>query len=171
MKKATIIACLLILVFVSAAQAQTKTNRCTGTNGLTLSEIGSILEAHNKIRTELGLSKLEWNCDLANFAQEWATRGIFEHRTDANYGENIFAAMDTKISPVKAVELWQTEKTFWNNASGTCQTGKFCGHFTQMVWRNTTEIGCGINRNASGKWKVLMVCNYNPAGNFEGKAY
>ena len=27
------------------------------------------------------------------------------------------------------------------------------------------KIGCGINRAATGKWKVLMVCNYDPAGN------
>jgi uncharacterized protein YkwD len=172
--KQLVFASFLMLALVFAANAQKvkkNNNRCPGTNGLTETEISAILEAHNKIRTDVGLSKFTWNCKLANLAQEWATRGKFEHRSNPNYGENIFVSTETNISPTDGVQTWLTEKSFWNNSAGTCQAGKTCVHYTQMVWRKTTEIGCGINRNASGKWKLLFVCNYNPMGNLAGKAY
>ncbi len=145
--------------------------RCSGANGLTEAEITALLDAQNKIRADVGLPKFEWNCELADYAQEWATRGKFEHRPDDDYGENLYVSSDAGISPVSGVQSWLTEKAFWNNNSGVCQTGKICGHYTQIVWRKTTEVGCGINRNASVEWKVLLVCNYNPAGNVGGKPY
>lgn len=40
------------------------------------------------------------------------------------------------------------------------------GHFTQIVWRDSTEFGVGMSRNRNGE--VYVVCNYNPAGNFLG---
>lgn len=40
------------------------------------------------------------------------------------------------------------------------------GHFTQVVWRDSTELGVGMARNRNGE--VYVVCNYNPAGNFLG---
>lgn len=40
------------------------------------------------------------------------------------------------------------------------------GHFTQVIWRDSTELGVGMARNRNGE--VYVVCNYNPAGNFLG---
>lgn len=171
--KQLIFAGLLTIVFAFAIDAQStkiNENRCSGANDLTETEISAVLEAHNKIRADVGLPKLVWKCGLADLAQQWATRGIFEHRSDLFYGENIFVSSDTAAAPVDGVQAWLAEKSFWDNSAGICQAGKVCVHYTQMVWKNTTEVGCGINRNASGKWKVLMVCNYNPMGNFIGKA-
>lgn len=163
---------MLATVFAANAQKVKKTsNRCPGTNGLQEAEIAAILDAHNKIRADVGLSKLKWNCKLANLAQEWATRGKFEHRANPVYGENLFVASESDVPAADGVQGWLMEKSFWNNSAGTCQTGKTCVHYTQMVWRATTEVGCGINRNASGTWKVILVCNYNPMGNYTGKAY
>jgi uncharacterized protein YkwD len=163
---------MLVLTFAASAQKVKKnSNQCPGTNGLKETEISAILEAHNKIRADVGLSKLKWNCRLADLAQEWATLGKFEHRANPVYGENLFVSTETDIFPAGGVQNWLTEKSFWNNSAGTCQTGKTCVHYTQMVWRKTTEIGCGINRKASGKWKLLLVCNYSPIGNYAGKAY
>ncbi|MGC2235322.1 MAG: CAP domain-containing protein [Pyrinomonadaceae bacterium] len=163
---------MLALVFAANAQKVKKTgNRCPGTNGLQETEIAALLDAHNKIRADVGLSKLKWNCKLADLAQEWATRGKFEHRVNPVYGENLFVASETNALAAESVQTWLMEKSFWNNSAGTCQAGKVCVHYTQMVWRNTTEIGCGINRKASGKWQLMLVCNYNPMGNYAGKAY
>jgi pathogenesis-related protein 1 len=63
------------------------------------------------------------------------------------------------------------EKASWNNKTASCAAGKTCTHYTQIVWKKTASIGCGINRNALGKWKVLLVCNYNPAGNGPGPPF
>lgn len=144
---------------------------CPGANGLTAEEIAGILEDHNRIRAGLGLGALKWNCTLAASAQEWAAKGKFIHRENRTYGENMFVSTNAAIATSMAAFNWEKEKEFWNNTAGTCQAGKFCNHYTQIVWRATTQIGCGINRNASGQWKTLMVCNYDPAGNSKGKAY
>jgi hypothetical protein len=39
------------------------------------------------------------------------------------------------------------------------------GHFTQIVWPTTTEIGCGIASSASNDY---LVCRYAPTGNKDG---
>lgn len=170
--KQLIFASLLTLAFAFAVDAQPaeKNNRCPGENKLNETEITQILEAQNKIRADVGLPALVWKCSLADLAQNWATRGAYEHRPNNFYGENIFVASDTAVSPVVGVQSWQAEEAFWDNSAGTCREGKVCAHYTQMVWKNTTEVGCGINRGVQGKWKVLMVCNYAPMGNFIGKA-
>ena len=144
---------------------------CSGINGLTRTEIDAILDAHNKARAAVGLPKLKWNCKLADLAQEWAKRGVFEHRANPVYGENIFVNIDTGVSAASGVQSWLTEKSFWNNPTAICQKGKVCTHYTQIVWKTTSEIGCGIHRSGSGKWKLMLVCNYSPAGNAPGKAF
>ncbi|HQU82760.1 MAG TPA: CAP domain-containing protein [Pyrinomonadaceae bacterium] len=160
--KRFVIANLFLLLFIFAAKAQTQNINCANKNGLNVTEINALLKSHNDIRTDQGLPNLKWNCSLADYAQEWATRGIAEHR-DTFYGENIFAASDEKVSPLDGLQRWMNEQLFWNSTDKTCQEGKNCVHFLQVINKQTSEIGCGINRAATGKWKVLMVCNYNPA--------
>lgn len=148
-----------------------KGTTCTGSNGLKAEEIDALLAAQNKIRADLKLSPFTWDCKLADLAQEWATRGVFEHREDVEYGENMFAASNIAVNATAAVDWWMKEKAFWDNTAGACQAGKVCTHYTQMVWKSTAQVGCGINRNASGKYKVILVCNFNPQGNQPGSAY
>lgn len=173
MKQIAFLSLLLsvLVLTVNAQKVKPKTSACPGTNGLTQAEMTGIVDAHNKIRAGLGLPKLVWDCALATVAQTWAKRGIFEHRAEGIYGENLYVSSSQTIVPTYAIDRWLSEKAGWNNSIGTCQEGKICTHYTQMVWRKTTRIGCGINRNAPGKWKVLMVCNYSPNGNTGGKAY
>lgn len=143
---------------------------CTGKNDLTQAEIDTILDQHNSVRTALGLPRLTWSCQLADMAQEWAAKGVFAHRA-TGLGENMYTSSLANIGVQKGFDTWMSEKVNWNNDTAVCQAGKICTHYTQIVWRSTTEIGCGINRNVSGKWKTLMVCNYNPGGNKPGKAF
>lgn len=151
--------------------------KCPGSK-LTESEIGIILKQHNDERAIVGVPPLVWNCALANYAQKWANQGIFEHSSSEQLagiipgieaGENL--AADTESNAIPGVSGWLEEKQFWNNQTGTCREGEVCGHYTQMVWRTTTQIGCGINRNAPGEYRQLFVCNYSPAGNAPGPAY
>ena len=150
---------------------------CPGSK-LTDAEVREILREHNEARAAVNLAPLTWNCQLADFAQKWANRGIFEHSTNeqrgaiipnGSAGENL-AAWWSPTSP-PSVGGWIEEKQFWNNAAATCATGKVCGHYTQVVWKDTTQIGCGINRQAPGDFQAMLVCNYNPAGNYGGPAY
>ena len=163
-------AVFIVITLVFAANAQAS-KVCSGKSEITESEKRQILDSHNKVRAELNLSRLIWDCELAEVAQEWATRGIFGHRPDNDFGENLFVASAANSSPVFAFKQWMLEKSYWDNDLGACQTGKVCTHYTQIVWKKTTKVGCGINRNAKGKWKTLVVCNYDPAGNSKGPAY
>jgi hypothetical protein len=50
--------------------------------------------------------------------------------------------------------------------SNTCHQGGPCGHYTQVVWSGTRELGCGVARSPS---REIWVCNYNPPGNYIGQ--
>jgi hypothetical protein len=166
---------IVMFTCLGTARAQGPSNKpnnmCGGGHAMAQSAISEILEAHNKIRQQFKLSPLSWNCKLAEYAQEWAVRGVFEHREDNFYGENIFVTRLADFKFSAAVDKWFSEQPFWDNKLAACQTGKICNHFTQLVWKTTAQVGCGLNRNASGKWSVVLVCDYDPAGNFPGPAY
>lgn len=161
----------------TTATGSTTNLNCPGSK-LTESEIRIILKQHNDERAKVGVAPLTWNCTLANYAQKWANQGIFEHSTDKMLqniikgvwaGENL--AADSDPNAVPGVQGWIDEKPFWNNRTATCKAGEVCGHYTQMVWRTTTQIGCGINRNAPGEFRQMFVCNYSPGGNDGGPAF
>lgn len=166
------IASALLIIFVSNANAQVAQAKamCPGT-GLTSVEEKALLDGHNTIRKELGLRDLTWDCTLAKAAYSWAGRGIAEHNDDNPFGESIFVATSATESVSSSIKRWQAEKLNWTNDTGKCAVGKICLHYTQIVWRTTAKLGCGINRNVTGKWKTILVCNYDPAGNTGGKAF
>jgi hypothetical protein len=135
-----------------------------------------ILAAHNKERADLGLAPLNWNEPLARSAQQWADylaiTGRFEHapeRQDAPEGENLWAGTKGYFSPEAMVDAWIREKRFFrpgifpNNST----TGKVedVGHYTQVVWRATHEVGCA---EASSAIEDILVCRYAEAGNYVG---
>ncbi|XBI08118.1 hypothetical protein VPH35_135902 [Triticum aestivum] len=85
------------------------------------------------------------------------------------YGENIFwgsAGADWKAAD--AVNAWVGEKKDYDYGSNTCAAGKVCGHYTQVVWRASTSIGCArvVCNNNLG---VFITCNYEPRGNIIGQ--
>lgn len=165
-------ACAFHFFTVSSSNAQVVQSRpmCPGTT-LTAVEEKAILDGHNAIRKELNLRDLTWDCGLARAAQDWANNGIAEHNDDNPHGESIFVASSATEPVTSSLKRWHAEKLNWNNDTGKCSPGRVCLHYTQIVWRTTSKIGCGINRNVVGRWKTILVCNYDPAGNTGGKAY
>ena len=152
------------------------------TTPLTDAEIDEIIRIHNAVRAEVGTASLKWNCDLAKFSQSWANADTFEHSTQQQReqiikggvaGENL--AIDSGSTALMAAlnKGWIDEKQFWNNNSNACATGKVCGHYTQMVWKTTNEIGCGIIRNSKKLGDEFQssyfVCTYYPGGNVGGE--
>ena len=92
-------------------------------------------------------------------------------------GENIFWAgavtwSDGKtakqdVTPTQVTDSWGSEKANYTYSSNSCEAGKTCGHYTQVVWSKTTEVGCGtaVCDDSTQVW----VCNYSPAGNMAGE--
>ena len=132
--------------------------------------IEQMLNAHNKWRNTVNVPPLRWSPDLANYAQEWANKLLrenkFEHRRNSSYGENLAAASGQQLSPERVVDMWGNEVRDYNYNNNSCQPGKMCGHYTQVVWESTREVGCAMARNSD---REVWVCNYNPPGNIIGR--
>ncbi|MBX3283178.1 MAG: hypothetical protein KF756_11945 [Acidobacteria bacterium] len=149
----------------------TSTQKCSLESELTEAERDAILTAHNEARKTLNLPALKWDCGLASFAQAWANAGRFRHRDDPSVGENLFVSTNSEEPIASVVPDWLDEKVNYVVRTGECKPDTVCTHYSQVMWRETTLVGCGINRKLAGKWSVLVVCNYSPAGNTGGPAY
>lgn len=141
-----------------------------------------MVTAHNKWREEVGTPAIKWSASLATPAQAWADnlkgKGCkLEHSGAAGLGENVFSAgavtwSDGKteaqaVTSTQVTDAWGGEKKDYTYDTNTCAEGKACGHYTQVVWKATTEVGCGsaVCDDKSQVW----VCNYTPAGNMAGE--
>src|SRR6185437_7248513 len=118
-------------------------------SGLTDAEVADLLAAHNKQRQNVKTPPLAWDCRLSAAAASWAAKGVMGH-SQTSLGENIFVSSDPNDKVIKAPDRWEDEEHNWNNKTATCESGKTCTHFIQMVWRSTTKIGCAVNRQAAG---------------------
>ena len=122
------------------------------------------LKAHNKLRSELGLPALGWSDKMSAVAKEWAitlvVRSQFIH-SRSGYGENLFEIRGGKASPAEVVDAWASEAADYDYRGNRCRTAK-CGHYTQIVWRGTTTLGCAVSRSS---FREVWVCEYSPPGN------
>ena len=136
-----------------------------------------ILAAHNAERANLGLQPLGWNPALAQSAQRWAdylaATGRFEHAPENRFapeGENIWAGTKGYYAPEAMVAAWVREKRFYrpgvfpdNSITGRVED---VGHYTQVIWRVTSEVGCARAQSAV---EDILVCRYSEAGNVYGE--
>jgi pathogenesis-related protein 1 len=127
-----------------------------------------MLKEHNAVRAQVKVPPLQWSEDLAAVAQRWANRLLsqrkFEHSPDTRYGENLFDISGQAATPAWAVRFWASESRNYDYASNTCRG--LCGHYTQIVWRDTKSAGCAVAR---GGGREVWVCNYDPPGNWLGQ--
>ena len=134
----------------------------------------SILTVHNQERAAVGVPPLVWSNSLAAGAQTWAqnlaTTGNFAHDPNRpnGVGENI-AGFFPSSGVGQGQSLWVNEKKDWHGGVLTPENWSPTGHYTQMVWKNTQEVGCGTGSGDGHPFSIL-VCRYSPAGNFMGQA-
>jgi hypothetical protein len=136
-------------------------------------DLDEILTAHNSYREEVDVPPLTWSDDLASHAQEWADHLAsigghkLPHSKKAGEGENLWLGTSGSFTNTQMVDEWGEEKQYFVGGifPDVSSTGnsKDVGHYTQIVWRNTKEVGCAI---ASAGGNDILVCRYSPQGNF-----
>ena len=164
-------------------------------SGMSFADEDFILSTHNLERQLVEVEGLQWSPQLATVAQRWAEEvlkaGTLVHSTQVwkesnnpiapgkSLGENIAGFPNNQFGTMaNMVGVWQAEKPYYNygqddgngsaNQAPGCSApaGKACGHYTQMVWKATQYLGCGVAQNAQTK---ILVCQYYPAGNMRGQ--
>jgi uncharacterized protein YkwD len=133
---------------------------------VTPSEAMEFLNHHNMARNELGVSNLVWNATIASAAQSYAEslasrNCAFEHSRNPLYGENSFMGNGRVYTALDGSKSWYKEKAnyTYNNSS--------YNHYTQMIWKNTTEVGVGVAMCSDGSY--IIIANYASPGNFSGE--
>ncbi|KAI9726103.1 MAG: hypothetical protein M1834_009419 [Cirrosporium novae-zelandiae] len=149
----------------------------------------TVLVHHNVHRANHSANDVVWNTTLVNYAKKLANTCMFEHNTSyggGGYGQNIGAgAVASHVSEILTLQFYNAELPYYagqyGKANPSFKNFEHWGHFSQIVWKATTSIGCatvnctkkglidpstGTNLGDNGIPPYLTVCNYYPPGNF-----
>lgn len=145
----------------------------------TREQVRRMLDAHNRLRRseEVWLPDLTWDVALERYAQAKAdylahfNGGALDHNAgplNPGWGENLFWCSNPAYYPPDAVQSWYDEKPDYSWSMNRCRPGCMCGHYTQIVWKNTLRVGCAAAFCPNGGG-IVLVCNYDPPGNWVGE--
>jgi hypothetical protein len=143
-----------------------------------LSRLGPrLLAIHNRQRAATGAAPLVWDSGLAAaaaaYGPELARRGKLAHSPAAErpgQGENLWMGTRAAYELEEMAGSWAAEKSLFRPGffPAVSQSGHWSdvAHYTQMVWKGTTRVGCAIH--TSRDWDFL-ICRYSPPGNVVGQ--
>lgn len=101
--------------------------------------IKECLDMHNKIRAAHSAPPLTWDARLADVAQRYSATCPTGHSMTPGLGENLAGGYATATEALQA--MWDERQLYnWNDP----KFSKEAGHFTAIVWRDTTHVGCGM---------------------------
>lgn len=155
---------------------------------LSVDHINTLLKGHNDLRRSVmpyadSMPMLEWNQDLANFAQEYldtcpglkssSVSRRQDRRRFPNWwyiGENMVAGEDLGLDFVQdAIRAWSAGGAGWSYPRN-CASGHYCTAYTQMIWASTTQIGCAYKLCPNDQYKHYWICNYGVGGSVSGES-
>jgi uncharacterized protein YkwD len=133
-------------------------------------ELANVFMRHTHYRYPHCAPYLTWERALAIEAQRYASLcrrdpsnpSRFAHSGNKATGENL--AWGTGLTGIQAVDLWYNEKSKYDFKRPGFYSNT--GHFTQVVWKGTTRIGCGLATCGAVR---LLVCRYWRPGNIAGQ--
>lgn len=137
----------------------------------------AMLTVQNRARRDVGSAALVWDASLAvaatRYAEEMARSRRFAHSeqsTRPGQGENLFKGTRGGYSFAEMAQLWVDERRLYRDGvfPSVSSNGDWSdvAHYTQIVWRTTQRVGCGIASNGSDDY---LVCRYTPQGNVVGE--
>jgi hypothetical protein len=136
-----------------------------------------VLDAHNRARSGFGVAPMAWSDDLAAealaHAEYMARTGIYGHDQSPGrrkkQGENLWRGQRGLFSYDIMIGLMVDEARHFRPGvfPDNSRTGDWydVGHFTQIVWPTTTNVGCALASSATTDY---FVCRYSPKGNQDG---
>lgn len=150
-------------------------------------DVKDTFSAHNVYRQWHQVKPLTWNTTLAKSSAEYADtlsqNCRLKHSDDAwagKFGENLYLVLGYPKPDIKcrvAIDVWYNEMSRYNFTTRNAFNDnwpKGVGHFSQMVWKDTQLIGCGVSirdmplpglPQVLGRCKVI-VCRYFRPGNY-----
>ena len=151
---------------------------------LTQQQAQQMVNYHNQKRAEVGNGNVSWSTQIAQYAQQRAdqiarTKQLAHLPQGQNpYGENLASGGSTGggvvYTVINACDGWYSEKAKMPRNARTMTFDLFnkgVGHYTQMVWKGSTQIGAGISQYQQGAFTMtVVVCCYNPPGNVINQA-
>jgi hypothetical protein len=180
---------LMLGILAATGNAQESSN--TGNTATAILEntaaANTILKVHNDERAAVKSPALKWSNSLAADAKSWAENlasrppkpssssgwnqccGGEPDLVHGSTGENIWAGGANYYSTADMVQSWASEKNGYNLAPFDFNRDYAHAHYTQMVWRTTTDIGCATAIGNQGRFEFL-VCRYSPPGNYNGQS-
>ena len=138
----------------------------------------AMMEGHNAARAAVGVPPLVWSDTLATtaraYAEEMTRTRKFEHAPQpqdmSREGENLWTGTRSAYAYPEMIGHWVAEKRDFVNGvtPAFSRTSKWedVAHYTQIVWRGSTQVGCAM---ASNKTDDYLVCRYSPPGNVFGE--
>lgn len=152
----------------ASASASNSTNATTATaRPGRRSYTREFLQAHNKFRSAFQVPPLTWDRNLTRFARRWGEKCAADCKMTHSYGpygENMFWGKLEHWTPTEVVESWAGEDKFYNLNNNECAAGQMCGHYTQIIWKESLRLGCARVNCANGE--LLVICEYDPPGNY-----
>jgi hypothetical protein len=136
-----------------------------------------LLAAHNRERAAVGVPPLRWDPALAASAASYgpalAAMGRLEHSPRAgrpSESENLWMGSRRAYSPEQMVGTWASERAYFRPGvfPNVSTTGNWLdvSHYTQMIWRTTTALGCALHTRGNMDY---LICRYSPRGNKDGQ--
>ena len=141
------------------------------------------LKRHNYYRKYHQVGPLELTEKLNDYAQKYAEtlaeKNTLQHSSKSDRekiygdwtGENLYSfwtsASDLTINGAAAVDSWYDEIKDYDFSSGKSKNGGVVGHFTQLAWKGTTQLGIGVAKSKQNS--VFVVANYHFGGNFNNE--
>jgi hypothetical protein len=136
-----------------------------------------LLALHNRERAPLNIAPLSWDDRLAAAAATYGPQlerlGRLAHspaESRPGQGENLWMGTSGAFSLEEMVGSWAAEKSLFRPGifPDVSRNGHWAdvAHYTQMIWRGTTRVGCALHRAHRND---LLICRYAPPGNVVGQ--
>jgi len=174
---------MLLLSLVFLFFSCSKENNPDDSSSLSEEDIVLALKAHNNARKEVGVPNLSWSKTLEAEALKWAKNMVENEKmfhssneSRPNQGENLSVFFNTvggesvfsSTPALDASNAWYNEINdyTYSEIGSDVNANVMIGHYTQMIWSTTTEVGIAVAISDTGK--VYVAARYSPPGNYIG---